>query len=231
MGRRAGYRNARSILEPGAVSPTCSGRYTGTPQLRMNNTMNKKIIALSLIAAVAAVPAVSFAAPPGNGFISGQIGQSTLQGMSASNDTATGSALMGGYRWDINPQFQLGVEGGYANIGKFSDSYNGTNVDGKLDGWLVGATGKLNFTPNWYMSFEGGYFDAHQKASGSSFVGNSLVSYSQTHTKGSWYSGVGFGYDFTNNVGLGLNYNYFADKDGQLDLSSNMVSVRMEVRF
>jgi opacity protein-like surface antigen len=197
----------------------------------MNNTMNKKILALSLIAAAAAVPAASFAAPPGNAFISGQIGQSTLQGMSASNDTATGSAFMGGYRWDINPQFQLGAEAGYANIGKFSDSYYGTNVDAKLDGWLVGATGKLNFTPNWFMSFEGGYFGARQRASGSTFVAGNLVSASQSHTKGSWYTGVGFGYDFSNNVGLGLNYNYFADKDGQLDLSSNMVSLRMEVRF
>lgn len=195
-------------------------------------TMNKKMLALSLIAAFAAAPAVSLAAtPPGNWFISGQVGQSRLQGMSASNDTATGSAFMAGYRWDITPQFQLGAEGGYANIGKFSDSYYGTNVDGKLQGYLVGATGKLNFTPNWYMSFEGGYFDAKQKTSGTTFIGNTLVSYSDSHTKGSWYSGIGFGYDFSNNVSLGMNYNYFGDKDGPIDLSSDMLSLRMEVRF
>ncbi len=193
--------------------------------------MNRKILALSLVTAFAAIPAVSFAAPPGNGFISGQIGQSTLEGMTASNDTATGSALIGGYRWNVAPQFQFGVEGGYANIGKYSDSYYGTNVSGKLDGWLVGATGKVNFTPNWYLSFEGGYFDARQKINGTTFVGPNLVGYSQSHSKGSWYSGIGVGYDFSNNVGLGLNYNRFEDKDGQFDLSSNMLAVRMEVRF
>jgi opacity protein-like surface antigen len=194
--------------------------------------MNRKILALSLITACMAMPAVSMAANGyGQGFISGQIGQSRLQGMSASNDTATGSALIGGYRWNMGPQFQFGIEGGYANIGKFSDSYYGTNVDGKLEGYLVGATGKLNFTPNWYMSFEGGYFDAKQKASGTTFVGGSPVYYSQSHTKGSWYSGIGFGYDFSNNVSLGMNYNYFGDNDNQLDLSSDMVALRMEVRF
>ncbi len=195
--------------------------------------MNRKILALSLTAALAAAPVACFAAQPGNGFISGQIGQSRLQGMSASNDTATGSAIIAGYRWDLSPTFQLGAEAGYTNIGKFSDSSSfSTTANGKLDGWLAGVTGKLNFTPNWYMSFEGGYFDARQKVSGTTLIPiDTRVQYSTNHTKSSWYSGIGFGYDFTNNVGLGLNYNYFADKDSQFDLSSNMVSVRMEVRF
>lgn len=199
--------------------------------------MNKKMLALSTTAAMAAMPAICMAATPGNWFVSGQVGQSRLQGMTANNDTATGSAVMAGYRWDMNPQFQLGAEVGYANIGKFSDSTTGidtiSTVDGKLDGYLAGVTGKLNFTPNWYMSFEGGYFDARQKINASlTILPMTTSSYSTSnHTKGSFYSGIGFGYDFGNNVGLGLDYNYFADKDSQYDLSSSMLSLRLEVRF
>jgi len=193
--------------------------------------MNKKMLALSMTAALAAVPAISMAATPGNWFISGQVGESNLQGMSATNDTATGSAFMAGYRWDLNPMFQLGAEIGYANTGTYKDTYYGTTADAKLEGFLAGVTGKVNFTPNWYMNFEGGYFNAKQTTSGSTVVGNTFYSYGANHTKGSFYSGIGFGYDFDNNIGLGLNYNYFEDKDGPIDLSSGMTTLRLEVRF
>ncbi len=194
--------------------------------------MNTKSVAFPLLAAFLALPCVAMAASPyGEGFISGQIGQSTLQGMTASQDTATGSALMGGYRWNINPMFQLGAEVGYANIGTYRDSYGGTSATAKLEGYLAGVTGKVNLDPNWYLSFEGGYFGAKQSTRGSTFVGPNLYAYGQNHTKGSWYSGIGFGYDFNRTYGIGVNYNYFADNDGQVDLGSNMVSVRMEVRF
>jgi OOP family OmpA-OmpF porin len=139
--------------------------------------MNKKMLALSMVAALAAIPAASMAAPPdGNWFISGQVGESQLQGMSATNDTATGSAFMAGYRWNINPMFQLGAEAGYANTGTFKDTYNGTTANAKLEGMLAGVTGKVNFTPNWYLNFEGGFFNAKQTTSGTTTVGNSFYS-------------------------------------------------------
>ena len=196
--------------------------------------MNKNMLALSLTAALAAVPAIGMAAQPGNWFISGQVGESKLQGLAAANDTATGSAFMAGYRWDLNPMFQLGGEVGYVNTGTYKDRVAGppvTTADAKLDGFLAGVTGKVNFTPNWYLDFEGGFFNAKQTTSGTTWSIDTSSSYGQSHTKGSFYSGIGVGYDFSQNIGLGLHYNYFEDKDGQVDLSSYMTTLRLEVRF
>lgn len=198
--------------------------------------MNKKMLTLSMVAALAAVPAVSMAAQPygydaGNWFLSGQVGQSRLQSTIANQNTATSSALMAGYRWNLNPMFQFGPEIGYATSGTFKDSFQGTTAKAKVDGFLAGVSGKVNFTPNWFMSFEGGYFEAKQTTSGTTYVNTSLVSYSQNHTMGSFYTGIGVGYDFSPNMSLGLNYNNFQDKDNQVDLTSNVTALRLEVRF
>jgi len=50
-----------------------------------------------------------------------------------------------------------------------------------------------------------------------------------TSTK--YYAGAGFGYDFSNNFSVGLNYDYYkADKSG-LYLAPSLVSVSGEFRF
>lgn len=194
--------------------------------------MKKHILRIALAIGLLALPAASFATPPGQWFVSGQIGQSKLQGSLASNENATGSALDVGYRWNVDPEVQVGVEAGYAHIGSFkdqSDYMGGYAVRGKLQGAMAGANAKFNFTPDWYLLLEGGLFSANQKVHVSGY-GIGYADYN--HTKISWYSGVGFGYDFNNNVGLGLNYNYYKDDDhNNYDLSSSMISMRLEVRF
>ncbi|KGI78484.1 porin family protein [Oleiagrimonas soli] len=194
--------------------------------------MNKKILALALIASCAAIPAVSMAAQPGDGaFISVQAGQSRLQGMSATNDTDTGYGLDVGYRWALSPMAQVGFEVGYLNQGTFTDDYFGSRVNAKVHGAKAGVNAKFNFTPNWFVMVQGGYFDARNKIS----VDSGNLSYSDNKSKGTWYSGVGFGYDFSNNTSLSLNYNYIDDKYNDqgthLDLSSDQVAVRFEARF
>ena len=47
----------------------------------------------------------------------------------------------------------------------------------------------------------------------------------------SWYAGAGFGYNFSNNMSVGLNYDYFDAKKNKVDLSTDMVSVSAEYRF
>lgn len=198
--------------------------------------MTKKILALSLIAAFAAAPAVSLAAQPaGDFFINGQVGQSYLRGMTASNDTATGSSFNAGYRWNINPTLQFGVEAGYANTGTYSDSAYATTVKGQLEGTTIGVTSRFLFGNNWYMNLDGGYFSAKQKVSGSGSVytvfGSVPFSYSESHTMGSYYVSMGFGYNFNKHVSLGVNASEYGDKDSQFDLTSNLYGVDLEVRF
>jgi opacity protein-like surface antigen len=194
--------------------------------------MNKNMLALALIAVGATAPAISMAAQPGDGaFVSVQAGQSRLQGMSASNDTDTGYGMDVGYRWAVSPMAQVGFEVGYLNQGTFADNYLGSRVTAKVSGAKAGVNAKFNFTPNWFLMVQGGYFNAHNKVG----VQSGGLSYSDSKTKGTWYSGVGFGYDFANNTSLSLNYNYMDDKYNDqgthLDLSSNQVAVRFEARF
>ena len=199
--------------------------------------MNKNLLALSLIAALAAVPSVSMAAQThGDFFVNAQAGQSVLRGMTASNDTSTGSALNVGYRWNLSPTLQLGVEAGYANMGSYSDSDAITKVDGKLSGNTIGITSKFLLGRNWYMSLDGGYFAAKQRISGSgrAYVpgwGYAPFSYSESHTKADSYFTFGVGYDFNKHVGIGFTASSFGDKDKQFDLTSNLYAVDLEVRF
>ncbi len=199
--------------------------------------MNKNILALALVAAFAAVPTASKAAQThGQFFINAQAGRSVLRGMTAANDTSTGSALNVGYRWNLSPTLQLGVEAGYANMGSYSDSDAYTSVKGKLSGNTFGITSKFMLGRNWYMNLDGGYFAAKQRINGTGNVyvpdfGNVPFSYSRNHTKGSYYFTAGVGYDFTKHIGLGFNLSDFHDKDSQFDLSSALYAVDLEVRF
>ena len=197
--------------------------------------MNKKILALSLVAAFA-MPAMAMAAnSTPHWFVNGQIGQSKLRGMTASNDTSTGTDFNVGYRWDVGPTIQLGVEAGYADLGKYSDSSYNTNVQGKLSGNTIGITSRFLFGSHWYMNLDGGYFAAKQQIDGNGllFTGYNTYAYNyhSSHTKGSSYVTLGFGYDFNRNVSLGVNVSNFDDKDSQFDLTSGLYGVSPEVRF
>jgi opacity protein-like surface antigen len=46
-----------------------------------------------------------------------------------------------------------------------------------------------------------------------------------------WCAGGGAGYDFSNHVSVGLNYDYFDAQKKNVDLSTDMVSVSAEYRF
>lgn len=194
--------------------------------------MKRSLFALAL-ATAAVVPALGFAADSngGNGgfFVNGNVGQSNLsKGAYDDNDTGYGANV--GYRWALNPNVALGVEGGYTNLGNF-DPKDGFGTLGigraKVDGWNVGVNGHFNLSPNWYVSARGGLFRGDVK--GGYLAGGVPVYVDDTSNK--YYAGAGFGYDFNNNLSVGLNYDYYkVNKDG-LNLTPNLVSVSAEYRF
>ena len=68
-----------------------------------------------------------------------------------------------------------------------------------------------------------------QGSTASSCSGGTAVYVDDTSNK--YYAGAGFGYDFSNNLSVGLNYDYYkADKNG-LYLDPSLVSVSAEYRF
>jgi OOP family OmpA-OmpF porin/outer membrane immunogenic protein len=192
--------------------------------------MKNTLFALALSAAgLAAAPLQSHAADNGNGgfFVNGNIGQSNLsKGVYDDNDTAYGVNL--GYRWAINPNVALGVEGGYTDLGKFDAKNSAASLPGaEVSGWTAGVNGHFNLTPEWYVSGRTGLFRADTK--GAYLAGPTPVYVDDTSTK--YYAGAGFGYDFSNNLSVGLNYDYYkTDKNG-LSLDPSLLSVSAEYRF
>jgi len=192
--------------------------------------MKSTLFAIALVAA-SVVPAVSHADTNGNGgfFVNGNVGQSNLsKGVYDDSDTGYGVNL--GYRWAINPNVALGVEGGYTDLGKFAtkDSFNSLGLPGaEVSGWNAGVNGHFNISPNWYVSARGGLFRGDVK--GAYLAGTTPVYVDDTSTK--YYAGAGFGYDFSNNFSVGLNYDYFKVNKQGLNLDPNLMSVSAEYRF
>ncbi len=132
--------------------------------------MKNTLLAIALASAsLTVVPALGHAADNGNGaggfFVNGNVGQSNLdKGIYNDNDTGYGVNL--GYRWAINPNVALGVEGGYTDLGKFGtkDAFNGLGLgQASVKGWTAGVNGHFNLTPEWYLSGRAGLFRADVK--------------------------------------------------------------------
>ncbi len=152
------------------------------------------------------------------------------------DDSDTGYGANVGYRWALNPNVALGIEGGYTDLGKFDtkNAYNGLGLpNASVKGWTAGVNGHFNLTPEWYLSGRAGLFraDAQGAFATGSVDGSSpaYVSVSDTSTK--YYAGAGFGYDFSNNFSVGLNYDYYKTDKNDLNIAPSLVSASAEYRF
>ena len=99
------------------------------------------------------------------------------------------------------------------------------NGKSELHGWTAGLNGHFNLSPNWYLSARTGIYG---------WKGKGLSNDNNPVRKGlddtNWYAGGGVGYDFSSNVSVGLNYDYFDAQKKNVDLSTDMVSVSAEYR-
>jgi OOP family OmpA-OmpF porin len=197
--------------------------------------MKKTLLSLTLAAAgLLSVPAAfaqSAKTDNGGWFVNGNVGRTSIdKGPYDGHDT--GYSVNGGYRWALNPSVALGAEVGYNDLGNIhaKNIFNSKPVieDGKsqLHGWTAGVNGHFNMSPNWYVSARTGIYG---------WKGHGLSNDENPIRKGlddtSWYAGAGVGYDFNQNVSLGLNYDYYDAKKHSTDLSTDMVSVSAEYRF
>lgn len=196
--------------------------------------MKKTLIALGVITAgLASVPALAQDAPSANSgwFVNGNAGQAYVnQGPYDGHDSAY--AIHGGYRWSVAPNAALGVEAGYNDLGNirlsntFTTSPVVANPSSKLHGWTLGVNGHINITPNWYVSARAGIYQ--WKGQGLSNDTNPLY---RSLGKTDFYGGAGFGYDFSNHVSVGLDYDHYQARKNNVNLTTNMVSVSAEYRF
>ena len=193
--------------------------------------MKNTLLAIALATAgLTALPLTSHAADQSGFFINGNVGDSNLsKGLYDDDDTGFGANV--GYRWAVAPNVLLGIEGGYTDLGSFStkNQFRGLGVpDAELSGWNLGANGHFNITDNWYISGRAGWFRGDIK--GGYIDANDVVVHVDD-TANKWYAGAGFGYDFSNNFGIGLNYDYYKADKSNLDLNADLISVSAEYRF
>ena len=197
--------------------------------------MRNTAIALAAIAVFAAAPVFAQDAnPPSTDsgfFINGNVGPSNLKhGINRGNDT--GYAVNGGYRWALSPNFAIGPEVGYNDLGnvRIKNVFNSNPVlaPGKasLHGWTVGANAHYDFTPNWYLSARGGLYAWNGHG-----LSNDIDPVDTHRNSDGWYGGVGIGYDFSRNFGIGVGYDYYHASKGNLNLTTDMVSAQAEYRF
>jgi OmpA-OmpF porin, OOP family len=195
--------------------------------------MRNTAIVLAMAAVFAAAPAFAQDnTADGSGFfVNGKIGHSYFGSGHNSGDD-TGYAISGGYRWAVTPQFGIGPEVGYNDLGnvRIKNVFNSNPViaPGKasLHGWTVGANAHLNLTPNWYVSARTGLYAWNGRG-----LSSNINPVDEHHNADGYFGGVGFGYDFSNNLGLGLGYDYYHAKKSDLNLSTGLLSVNAEVRF
>ena len=188
--------------------------------------MKNTLLAIALATAgLTALPLTSHAADQSGFFINGNVGDSNLsKGLYDDDDTGFGANV--GYRWAVAPNVLLGIEGGYTDLGSFStkNQFRGLGVpDAELSGWNLGANGHFNITDNWYISGRAGWFRGDIKGG--------YIDANDDDTANKWYAGAGFGYDFSNNFGIGLNYDYYKADKSNLDLNADLISVSAEYRF
>ncbi len=197
--------------------------------------MKKTLFALALASAgMLAIPAAfAQSAPADNGgwFINGNVGRTSID-KGPYNGHDTGYALNGGYRWSLAPNFALGAELGYNDLGNIraKNIFNSSPViapgKSQLHGWTAGANAHLDLSPSWYLAGRAGLYSwtGHGMSNDVNPVRKSL-------DKTSWYAGAGVGYNVTQNVSVGLNYDYFDAKKNSVDLSTDMISASAEFRF
>src|ERR1700754_2115449 len=190
-----------------------------------------------------------------NGSDNGGFGSNTngFNFLHGEKDRRTGYGLLGGYRWKVGQDLGLGVEAGYTDIGNFrvknvfesGQDVNQKSTRNALRGWMVGVNGKINLIPQWYITMHGGYFRSNDNNNNyNNSVGQDLgFSDGGDKHRGSFYAGLGTGWDINEHVGVGVSYDYFHAAAGRvrnndtgetapgLKRSTGIASVNAEYRF
>lgn len=170
-------------------------------------------LALTALAAALAAPA-TFAQSTdtvGQGFVRGELGKTKLKdARSSDNVKDTSYNIRGGYMFNR----YIGVEGFYGRYYDKNTHIAGFNQNTKVDGYGVGAVGKVRFgdqaqDTGFYGSGRAGVMHSNYKASATNTTGGITTNYSVSSGTNQPYIGVGVGYDFNRNMGVGLNYDYF----------------------
>lgn len=184
--------------------------------------MMKKLILSGVIACSVLSSAAMAAARDGQGFVRAELGSSNVKievDGESDRDQDNMYSLRGGYWFNAN----LAIEGFYSNI--YDESVDGGSID--MRGFGVGVVAKKNFGQDGNGFFVDGR--AGVAAMRTKVVVDDFGSESETKTKP--YLGVGVGYDFSDNFGLSLNYDYHRIDAFDASIDAGALTLGGEYRF
>lgn len=183
----------------------------------------RKDISLAFALLLGAASMGAHAVEGNSGFISGELGygdtEIDIDDFGSETDGDRSGAVRGG--WYFTPNFA--IEGVYANL--YNRSGGGAEID--FDGWGAGLVGRVNFGQGgegFYILGRAGVFSSKAEARV-----DDLGSASDSSTNP--YYGVGAGWDFNHDLGIGLNYTFYdADLDG-VSIETQALTATVEFRF
>jgi opacity protein-like surface antigen len=194
------------------------------------------IAALAVATSFSATAVLAGDANPNHAvFVNVTAGSSHFRGAPISDKNDQAYSLSAGYRWAVAPSFGVGVEAGYALLGTVHDDglfegYIGYNDRMRTNAITLGANLRYTFADNFYLSGRAGAarlkYDVNYRT-------GSLSDRVKVSRNG-YYLGLGFGYDISRNIGVGVQYdNYRATNDQTFAKHANygVISLNAEVRF
>jgi OmpA-OmpF porin, OOP family len=212
----------------------------------------KNTLGLITLAAVGllVLPVIAKAQVTEGAFINGNLGNASIdRGLIDGNDTSYG--VNAGYRWRVSPGTLIGFEAGYVDLGSYSapttlwevpiigiggppgeTQISPGIVNTKMSGWTIGATGRFNLSPSWYVGGRAGFVRASVGVRARFTRSDDTVELIQNDFNANgWYAGASFGYDFSKNFSLGLNYDCYNARKYGTKFDPDVVSVSGEYRF
>ncbi|HEV7776912.1 MAG TPA: porin family protein [Luteibacter sp.] len=203
--------------------------------------MKKILFSAAIAASLSCASLAAQAADNAGLFVSGQVGQAhyDIGGGFGDHGTTYGGTI--GYRWAVEPPFYFGLETGFVDLGKLSQtSYPyGSQAYPEKDklraqAVILGVNGRWALASQWYITARAGTMHSHSEYKADVTYPGGEARDRFTSDDNGLYAGVGVGYDITRKFSLGLTYDYYslkADKIIDGNTSVSVLSVAAEVRF
>lgn len=187
-------------------------------------TNKKNYVALAL-ASVLLIPTLATADT--GLYVDGAIGRASVDD-SGFDDNTTAFRIGVGYRFIENFSTELG----YLDLGKVDEdvAVGGATASIDVDGFYVGIAGRIPLyegNQGFFLNARGGllFWDA----TGRVRVGGTAVRLNESDKD--FYVGVGAGYDFNEQFGVGLGYDRYNIGENRADLTYGVFALTGEVRF
>lgn len=203
----------------------------------------QKVLLSAAAAAALSLASFSASAVTQNGWFIGVNGGSSHYSVSHTsfddkNDSAFGGVA--GYRWVVDRPFSLGVELGYVDLGKekasqdfrygnaLEDHYR---AEFKGQALLIGANGKWDLPHGFTITARLGVAHSRTKYNETYYYAGYYGSPSTTYqyrkdsNDNGIYAGLGFGYDFNENIGITATYDHYSLKADDITGDKRTVNV------